>query len=467
MKSGVTISEDRALSAFGFTKTRSYPSIKRKAISADISEIEDSQFDANYCPITPRKKLKREAVSSPAKASRSDNFNTHSSDGAPTSPLALDAQHITTPRVSRFIEHDGSDTIASPEIPSSLAYERYHYEAWLKETPVRKRVHHYTGTGLIASPPASSPYGAHDNDAHLNRVSPISSRWLRTPAGFRDQLDTPPPTHPGHNLNQDVVHSSQMAADTVEHSSPGNRLMRVPLRELDPSCVFRSHSRRVLHDNDNPTSNSFQSNSFSIREDSPTEWFDAVETMTPQRVRERSWIYADEQLVDGKEQVTRLPKGVLSRDNTVQDSQFDEALEPLPVNSEEPLFSDTDPHAQKDEAMSSEQSQAHSWQLNNSLLNTLLPPGYRSSQYGPETQIHDYSSELCALPPSSTHASSSPISKRKFSPDDFAALSMHKKVKHDTLPSDELAPQSSWEQDNSLMYTLLQQPPSSLPSTAE
>lgn len=467
-KSSMNNSQNLPLSAFGFTKTRTSRSTKRKSTQVEPDEVEDSQFDAILCPLTPRKKVKREATSSPAKTLRSDNLPAHSSDDAPTSPLALDAQHITTPRVSRFIEHDGSESISSPEVPSSLAYERYHYEAWLRETPVRKRIQHYTGAGLIASPPASSPSETYGADGDTTHGHHFKSRWLRTPAGFRGSMDTPPPTHPGNTHDQDARHTSKHFADNHDHSSsPVDRMMRIPLRELDPSCVLKSQSRKVGFRHDASASMSSRANSFSIREDSPSEWFDALESLTPHLARDSSSvIHADEHVVT-VEQAAHVARASLSRANTVQDSQFDEALEPLAIAVANTSSNNTNLHSQEDKINHYEQSQSHSWQVDNSLLNTFLPPNYKSSQYGLETQNHDNSSELCPLPPSSTQAGSSPIPKRKFNADALTIQTMSKKLKHDLIHPDERMPESSWEQDNSLMYTLLQPPPLTLSSTSD
>lgn len=479
---------DSQLGVYGFTRTRSTNILKRKGQSEDAYEVKDSQMDTddyhsawapelpNVAELDPRDK-ENQATPKRRKLTVSDAPTCCSSDPIPTTPLV--ARLAMTPKRSRFIENDQSLSFSSPEVPSSLEYERYNFQAWLEDSPVKiRKVQGYKATAdLLASPPTSSPVCAIIakliEEENITRPSK-GLLWQRTPAGTTKQLHTPPPSRQGCALRRTTTPDS-LAVDVLsdeyaddEGSVGGSKgdAGRPPLLDLDPELVLQPRTRAKRYADamhittttttsqapavHTPTSIVRASRLTVAREESAQEeeeeFYDARESLSPS-VDEASLIQqlsepdhlADLPFPEPSSPTSSRPTPAAAG-GTVEDSQYPEMFAPLSSTSSSPqdASSSASPTAPPPTAMSTlpmtsglpgpAASQKYSWEEeDNSLLDTFLPPGYHSSQFAVPTQDPEAGSACegtCRPPPAhswqdaSSSQTRSPVKRTVRSSDD-------------------------------------------------
>ena len=230
----------------------------------------------------------------------------------------------------------------SPMVPSSLAYERHHYRLpTCEDTPIRKVTLVQSSPDCIASSPTPTdlPTGFHD-------ISPFKTTST-------NQLRTPPRTVKTSKPSD--IYQDQQQFET-KHTRRDER--RPLLQKLDPNGIPTPQSR--VRQPEQAHKNLIRSErSSSDLSEVEAEWHDAPE-------------------------LTGIPAvPLLRRFSTVQDSQHQDTFD---------RYSPT----------KTQQSQLPSLSIdvNDSLLQTCLPPGYRTSQLTQYTPVLHAMTQTCRHPDS-------------------------------------------------------------------
>lgn len=450
--------KDSCLTAFGFIEPRLSTKRKRlELLESLVSEVADSQADSDYeafsVPTTTEAELAKAfgRLASPTKQRKSyhsEQFNLEvvlpperdeeCADVALSTPTKQESRHT--------------------EIPSSLPYERYNHRRWSEPDTPRSILHSYRinsqrGLGIMTSAWSSVSI------PHFEESSPftVDNYATKTPLRPERQLNTPPNTRLASNRDIEKVSESsaiQILSD-AEPESPGaqdendKENKRPPFTELAPTLVPSSQARASRHFSASPSQNrrsplrQTTTTTLVVRNSSdlsPTDhsskhddsaspvWHDAPEFSsqikdTPVKHRPSS-----SQVAAVASASIYPDSAVLRRLHTIEDSQQDSTEDiALPDNS--PPQSPPMPLR----THSSDQQQQ------NSLWNTLLPPGFTSSQYEPMTPGLNSLSQTCPRPPPLSDVwtqtpESLTASKRKWN---GAYAADKKRQKHRQLSDDE------------------------------
>lgn len=313
-----------------------------------VSEVHDSDTDQDEptIPLESREELVLTTafskLASPSKRQKTFHITSTPDDPSsavlPSSPL----QRMSTLIPATPLRSGKRPTAV---VPSSLAHERFHYRAWdVPDTPLSKPA----GRKSREPSPCQNDFG----------------------------LDTPPKTIEEKILYKRqslLIYEDQYQRTLTERASDRDGL---PLMPLHPTFIPTPQSRirpRQTSGNPQRAAHEHTANLISrVSTPETTVWFEAAEELND------SFQVTD--AGDGRPQLIRA--------TTIQDSQGQDLYEPL-----SPL-----PYHEA-EKLSSPPSSPHTIDLQNSLLNTCLPPNLHSSQLSGMTQDLDSLSQTCRSPP--------------------------------------------------------------------
>lgn len=411
--------KDVQLTSFGFVKTCDMLSNKRKrGAEVEVQEVKDSQLDSDdeLFPHCTHAELELasafDRLASPSKRCKASGIESEFDLSIATCENGMSTNtSIVTPR-------KGSILSDLTEVPSSLPYERFDNRRWSEpDTPVKVARTPLKRIKMISPPPSSSL--ATYQQSRFNEISPFKSSAIatNTPSGIQKQLHTPPDTTLTRSRSileipessPIPIHSdedTETAGNDEDDNNKENK--RPPFVEIVHSLVPSSQTRARQYSQSPTLKKSCPlrpepevhkapiSVTSLSRSETPTVWHDAVETLsqvadTPAKNRPSS-----SQVAAAASAL--VPQG-LRKFHTIEDSQHDEADDVFTMARAIP-YPQSSPTIHK----SSDQS---------SLWNTLLPPGFRSSQFEPMTPGLDSISQTCPLPPSDTQITPGSPSKRR------------------------------------------------------
>lgn len=366
--------------------------------------------------------------------------------------LAAAFERLESPSKRRKIWHiESTPEPAIDIVPSSPQLVRM--PSWIPSTPIKQptQPRHAEASRVV---PTSLPYERYDNrllgdpDTPVGQVkskmpigsSPSPVRSAAVPLEFNEtspfktdaisQLHTPPQTvinsrrAPYQSLKhagvlEDKEHQFVQAA--TEHIAQG--VKRQPLRELEPSCIPTPQSRTrpmMAATGGGPhlsytTRNRNMLDRLREASDDDVEWHDAVESQPriPSSIEQ-------EHEVEGLSSTPTQPLDCmppplqLKHVSTVEDSQYQDMFDLVPGDASDssPLHQGTKTkHLVPTQAAAAAAAPAapppppltlsspRSSDLQNSLLDTCLPPGIRMSQFSPYTQALDSTTQSLRPPP--------------------------------------------------------------------